>query len=104
MARRVAIPELVALAAGLTCVALLGGFSPSRPIKVLETAAIAMFGGGLVGGVMLLVAFRMADWRNPESEADFERVVQRSERLAREGLAAEPWESEFLELDPLDDD
>jgi predicted Zn-dependent protease with MMP-like domain len=102
--RRVAVPALVALVAGLSCVALMGGFSPSRPVRVLETAALAMLGGGIVGGGMLMIAFRLADWRDPESEADFERVVQRSERLARDGLAAEPWESEFLALDPLDDD
>jgi predicted Zn-dependent protease with MMP-like domain len=30
--------------------------------------------------------------------------VRRSEQLARDGLAVEPGESEFLELDPLDDD
>ena len=40
----------------------------------------------------------------PESEEEFEQVVLRAERLAREGVAAEPDETEFLDLDPYDDD
>src|SRR4051794_39007532 len=46
---------------------------------------------------------RLADYREPESEEEFEKVVLRAERLAREGVAAEPDESEFLDLDPFDD-
>ena len=46
----------------------------------------------------------MADWQEPESEEEFERVVQRAERArARGDVAAEPDETEFMELDPLDD-
>jgi predicted Zn-dependent protease with MMP-like domain len=52
----------------------------------------------------MAVGLRLADWRDPESEEDFEQVVLRAERLAREGLAAEPDETEFLDLDPYDDD
>ena len=46
----------------------------------------------------------MAGWQEPESEEEFERVVVRAERLARDGIAAEPDEMEFTELDPLDDE
>jgi predicted Zn-dependent protease with MMP-like domain len=49
------------------------------------------------------VAVRMAGWRDPVSEAEFDAIVLHSEELAREGLAADPEESEFMELDPLDD-
>ena len=45
----------------------------------------------------------MANWRDPESEIEFEEIVRRSEKLAREGLAVDPEENEFMELDPLDD-
>ena len=58
----------------------------------------SVFGGAITIGL------RLADWREPESEEDFEQVVLRAERLAREGLAAEPEETEFLDLDPYDDD
>jgi predicted Zn-dependent protease with MMP-like domain len=46
---------------------------------------------------------RMAGWRDPESEREFEEIVRNSEALAREGLAVDPEENEFMELDPLDD-
>ena len=45
---------------------------------------------------------RLAGWSTPADEADFEALVRRSERLARENLAAEPDEGEFLERDPYD--
>jgi predicted Zn-dependent protease with MMP-like domain len=45
---------------------------------------------------------RLGDYRHPRGEAEFEMLVRRSERLARENLAAEPDESDFLELDPHD--
>ena len=47
---------------------------------------------------------RMAGWQEPESEEEFERVVERAERLARDGTAAEPDEMAFADLDPLDDE
>jgi predicted Zn-dependent protease with MMP-like domain len=46
----------------------------------------------------------MAGWSDPVSEAEFEQVVLRSERLAREGLYTEPDETEFMDLDPYDND
>jgi len=52
---------------------------------------------------MIVIGVRMADWQEPEDEAEFERVVERAERLAREGTYAEPEEGEFLDLDPYDD-
>jgi predicted Zn-dependent protease with MMP-like domain len=56
-----------------------------------------------MGGVAF-VAVRLAGWRDPESEEEFEEVVRHSEQLAREGLAVDPGEAEFMELDPLNDD
>jgi predicted Zn-dependent protease with MMP-like domain len=47
---------------------------------------------------------RLAGWRDPESESEFEAIVRQSEQLAREGLAVDPEESEFMELDPLLDE
>jgi predicted Zn-dependent protease with MMP-like domain len=101
---RVAGAALVALAVGLAFVVMAAGFSNSTPVRLLEGVAVATAGLGVLAGIIALVVPRMADWRDPASEEDFERVVQRSERLARDGLAAEPDEGEFLELDPYDDE
>src|ERR671930_814066 len=103
-ARRIAFAATVALCAGLTAVVVLEGFSPSGPVKLLETLAVVGFAAAVLFGAAITIGLRLADYREPESEEDFERVVQRAERLAREGIAAEPDETDFLELDPYDDD
>src|SRR5919108_5860831 len=88
----------VALCLGLAFIALTQGFSSSYPLRVVE--GVALFGAGAVvlGFPLVWLALRMAGWRDPSSEHEFERIVQRSERLARHGLAVEPAEDEFLEL------
>lgn len=100
---RIAWAAAVALSTGLTGIVAVVGFSPTGWIRLVETLAVAGFGAAILFGVTSFVFVRMAGWRDPESEAEFDRVVLRAERLAREGLAAEPDEAEFLELDPLDD-
>jgi predicted Zn-dependent protease with MMP-like domain len=101
--RRIATAAVVAFCAGMSAIAVLDGFHTSFPLRLLQVAAVIVVGVAIVGGVMMAVGLRLADYREPESEAEFERVVERSERLAREGTAAEPEEMEFLELDPYRD-
>ena len=102
--RRILLAALLALCAGLGAVAVIDGFSYSTPVRLLQGAALVVLAIGAVGAVMAVLGVRLAGWTEPESEAEFERIVQRSERLARDGLAAEPDEGEFLELDPYDDE
>jgi predicted Zn-dependent protease with MMP-like domain len=95
----------VALSLGLTAIVLLdGGFSATGWVRLLQTLAVVVVAGCALLGGMALVGLRMADWREPHSEAEFDRVVLRAERLAREGTAAEPDEEDFLDLDPYDDE
>ena len=49
---------------------------------------------------MATITGRMADYTAPADDDEFEELVRRSERLARDNLAAEPDEGEFMELDP----
>ena len=103
--RRTLAAACVALCVGLTAIVMLDGFSSSGPIKLIETVAVIGAGAALIFGVVAAVGLRMAGWKEPESEEEFERIVERAERLAAEGLAAEPDEAEFSELDPyLDED
>ena len=102
--KRILFAAAVALSVGITIVAVGEGFSSSFLIRLAEALAVAVVGTVAFGALVVLVASRLADWRDPESEADFEQVVRRSERLARDGLAADPDEGEFMELDPLDDE
>ena len=100
---RIAFSALAALCAGLSAAALLGGFSANPLVKAVETAAViglvvvVLFGGAIALGL------RVAGWTEPESEEEFERIVVRSERLASEGLSAEPDETDFMDLDPFSD-
>ena len=102
--RRIGFAAVFALCAGLSAIALLNGFHSSYPIRLLETLALVLLGGAIIGGAMMAIGLRMADWRDPESEKEFDRIVERSERLARDGTSAEPEEMEFLELDPFRDE
>jgi predicted Zn-dependent protease with MMP-like domain len=98
--RRIVWAAAASLSLGLAFIVAAQGLSPSLPLRLLEIVAVLAAGALLIGGPLLWLGLRMADWREPEPQ--FERRVQRSERLAAGG-AAEPGEGEFLELDPFDD-
>ena len=102
--RRIAFAAGIALSAGLAAVALLQGFSANGAVRAAQTLALVVLGLALIGGLMMAVGLRLADWREPASEREFDRVVERSERLARQGTAAEPGEEAFLDLDPYRDE
>jgi predicted Zn-dependent protease with MMP-like domain len=101
---RIAFAALVALSLGLAAIVVLAGWSHSTPIRLLQTVALLVVAALALAGAMTLIAKLMADYRDPESEEEFERLVLRAERLARQGTVAEPDESEFLDLDPYDDE
>lgn len=101
--RRIAFAATIALSLALSVIVVLQGFSPNGAIRAVETLAVLVVAAAALGGAMVAVGLRMSGWSEPASEEDFERVVLRAERLAREGTAAEPEETEFLDLDPYDD-
>jgi predicted Zn-dependent protease with MMP-like domain len=92
-----------ALCFGIAFIALAQGFSTSFPIRLVQGVAVFVAGALVLFVPIFYLAMRLADWRDPTSEREFERIVERSERLARDDLAVEPDETEFLELDPYDD-
>ena len=99
--RRILISALAALTVGLGGVRLVAGFSDTFPLRLLQ--GIAVFGAGVVilGGAVVLAMIRLAGWREPESEEDFEAIVQRAERLA----AQDSWgDTEDYEPDDADDE
>jgi predicted Zn-dependent protease with MMP-like domain len=97
-ARRILLSALAALTVGLGSISVAVGFSDSFPVRLLQ--GLAVFGAGvvLIGGAAALVMVRLAGWRDPESEQDFEAIVERAERLAAEGA----WGGDFEDDDPLD--
>jgi predicted Zn-dependent protease with MMP-like domain len=86
--RRTLLSALAALTVGIAVISLIGGFSPSFPVRLLQ--GLAVFGAGVVviGGAALMVMLRLAGWRDPESEEDFEAIVRRAEELAASGPGA----------------
>ncbi|CAB4334585.1 unannotated protein [freshwater metagenome] len=101
---RIAIASVVALAAGISSSVLLGGFSINPTFHLVQVIALGVLGVAVIFGGAILIAFRLSDYTTPESEAEFEALVIESERLARDGLAVEPDEEEFLDLDPFNDE
>ena len=102
--RKVLFAAAIALSVGLATIVVLQGFSPSFPVRLLEAVGVAVVATVAFGVLVVTVASRLADWRDPATEEEFEQVVRRTERLARDGVAADPEEVEFLDLDPLDDE
>jgi predicted Zn-dependent protease with MMP-like domain len=97
--------RILASAAFCLCVAILivtafRGMSDTFLVRAAQTLAIAVAAVGVIGIVIALITGRLADYTDPADEDEFEELVRRSERLARDNLAAEPDEGEFLELDP----
>ncbi len=102
-ARRVVLAALIALALGLAVVVAGEGFSAIGIVRAAEEVALGVIVVAALAGAAALVAVKLAGWRNPESEAEFEEIVRHTEELAREGLAVDPEEADFMALDPLND-
>ena len=99
--RRILLTLVLCLSVALTVIVMAQGLSPKGWLRALEVLALVVTAGGVAAILIGLIYGRMADYQDPESEAEFEQIVIRSERLARENLAAEPDEGEFMELDPF---
>jgi predicted Zn-dependent protease with MMP-like domain len=102
--QRTALSATVAMSLGLvTIVVLQGGLSDNTPLRLVEGLGIAVVAVFVLGGLMAWVGAQLSTYTSPEDEEEFERLVINAEGLARSGVAAEPEENEFMELDPLDD-
>jgi predicted Zn-dependent protease with MMP-like domain len=99
--KRILLAALAALVVGLGAVSLVAGFSQSFPVRVLQGVAVFGAGAVIIGGAAVLVMLRLAGWREPVSEAEFDAIVERAERLA----AADAWgDSEDYEGEDDDED
>src|SRR4051795_7855659 len=98
--RRIAFTTVICLAVALSIAVMLQGLSNSGWLRALEVLAIVATCAGAASLAIGLIVSKLAHYEDPEDEAEFERLCIRSEELARENLAAEPDEDEFMELDP----
>jgi predicted Zn-dependent protease with MMP-like domain len=88
--RRILFAAAAALTIGLGAVSVITGFSDSPPVRLLQGIAIFGAGAAIVGSVVVLAMTHLADWREPESEEEFEAIVRRAEELAALGYDASP--------------
>ncbi|HET9104344.1 MAG TPA: metallopeptidase family protein [Solirubrobacteraceae bacterium] len=98
--RRILLSAAAALTVGFGVVSVISGFSDSMAVRLVQGIAVFAAGAVLIGGAVVLVMLRLADWKDPESEQDFERVVQRAEALAARG----EWGADDGELELYDGD
>ena len=92
--RRVGMAALIALSLGLVTIVVGQGFSSIGAVRALEDVALGVIVAAVLMGAAAFVAVRMAGWRDPESESEFDEIVRHSEHLAREGLVVDPDESD----------
>jgi predicted Zn-dependent protease with MMP-like domain len=98
--KRILTSALFCLCVAVLIVTAFRGLDPTYPMRLVQGVACAVGGLGLLGMAIAAVTTRLADYQEPADEEEFELLVRRSERLARENLAAEPDEEDFLTLDP----
>jgi len=94
--RRIVLSAVAALIVGLGAVSLITGFSQSFVIRLLQGVAVFGAGAVIVGGTVLLVMVRLAGWEDPESDEEFDALVERAEQLA----ASESWGEDLDDPDP----
>jgi predicted Zn-dependent protease with MMP-like domain len=101
--RRVGFAAIVAMALGLLVVLSAQGFSSEGALRSVEDIALGVIVVAALIGSLAFIAVRMANWRDPVSDQEFDRIVRRAEQQAEQNLAVDPEESDFMALDPLDD-
>jgi predicted Zn-dependent protease with MMP-like domain len=87
--RRILFSAVAALTIGLGTVSVFAGFSDSFAIRLLQGIAVFAAGAAVIGATAVFAMVHLAGWRDPESEEDFEALVQRAELLASEGMWGE---------------
>jgi predicted Zn-dependent protease with MMP-like domain len=98
--RRIVTSVAVCLGVAILIVTMARGLSDNILIRGVQALAVAGAAVGVLAVVVSLISGRLADYREPADEEEFEQLVRRSERLAQENLAEEPEEDDFLRLDP----
>jgi predicted Zn-dependent protease with MMP-like domain len=98
-ARQIGFAALLALVVGLGVTSLIVGFSSSWALRLIQGLFVLGAGIAIIIGVTTLAMLRLAGWRHPESESEFEALVRRTEELA----AQEGW-GDSEEYETVDDD
>lgn len=99
---QVAWSALAAFTLAILAITAMQGFATTYPLRLLQGIAVALVGALVITLILALVTGRLADWRNPRSEREFDALVERSEQLARDGLSGDG--DDELDDECLEDD
>jgi predicted Zn-dependent protease with MMP-like domain len=98
--RRVGMSALFAFCCAVLLVTLFGGLSPMYGVRLMQIGACVLAFIVVAAGVIATITGKLANYTEVVDDDEFELLVRRSEQLARDNLAAEPDETDFMELDP----
>ena len=98
--RRIVASTLVCVCVAVLIATLANGLSTSYPVRLAQVLACVVAAVAVMAIVVSAVTGRLADYSEPQDEEEFEQLVRRTEQLARDNLAAEPDETDFMALDP----
>jgi len=101
--RRVLVSAAAVCVVGLGGISLAFGIEATQPLRLFQQIAVVLAVATVLAGACALIAVGLAGWRDPDSERDFDVVVERAEQLAREGDEAEEPDDEDFEGDDLFD-
>ncbi|MDW5596481.1 metallopeptidase family protein [Conexibacter stalactiti] len=102
--KRILFAAFVALLIGIAVITLYQGFATDYPMRLFQGIAVAAAGVVVVAFLMSLITGPLAGWRDPESDEEFDELVDRSERLAREGSWGEVDDDLYGDDDDDDED
>jgi predicted Zn-dependent protease with MMP-like domain len=105
--RRILLSAVAAMTVGLGVVSVLAGFSDSFALRLAQGVAVFAAGAVILGGAVVWAMIHLAGWRDPESEEDFEALVEHTERLAAQGSWGDSDDYDDVSLDdpqPVDND
>jgi predicted Zn-dependent protease with MMP-like domain/uncharacterized membrane protein len=100
MGRRILASLLICLCVAVLIATVANGLSTDYPVRLMQVVACIAAAVVVIALVVSFITTRLSDYSDPEDEEEFEQLVRHTERLAKENLAAEPDESEFMALDP----
>jgi len=97
------------MSVAVVAITVLDGLTTTFPLRLLQLVALGLVSALVLTFLVAVVTGRLADWRNPVSEREFEALVQRAEQLAHDELSGEaedemPDDDEDDEPDPWNED
>jgi predicted Zn-dependent protease with MMP-like domain len=101
---QIAWSALIAFALGILVITAVEGFATGFLTRLVQGIAVGLAGALVITFVLALLTGRLADWRNPRSEREFDALVDRTEALAREGVSGESEDEMDDDYDDDDDD